>query len=88
MVESLDLKGEGSKMPGLFEEGKSYTFYFSREHGDTIVTGKVLEYESPIVKIETEGLIRIINCSSSYFVEAVVRRDDLELGEDTPASME
>jgi hypothetical protein len=65
-------------MAELFEEGRSYTFYFSREHGDTVVTGTVLSYESPIVKIETEGLIRIINCSSSYFVEAVTRREDLD----------
>lgn len=64
-------------MAELFEEGRSYTFYFSREHGDTVLTGTVLSYESPIVKVETEGLIRIINCSSSYFVEAVARREDL-----------
>ena len=66
-------------MPRLFEEGKSYTFYFSREHGDTIIHGKVLSYESPLVKIETGGLTRIINCSSSYFVEAVARRENLSV---------
>ena len=64
-------------MTGVFEEGKSYTFYFSQDHGDTIITGKVLSYDAPLVKIETEGLTRVINCSSSYFVEAVARRDDL-----------
>ena len=64
-------------MTGLFEEGKNYTFYFSQRHGDTIITGKVLSYESPLVKIETEGLTRIINCSSTYFVEAGARRGDL-----------
>ena len=77
MVESDDLKGEGLKMDRLFEEGRSYTFYFSQEHGNAIISGKVLSYESPLVKIETEGLTRIINCSSSYFVEAVARREDL-----------
>ena len=64
-------------MPRLFEKGKSYAFYFSQEHGDTVINGKVLSYEAPLVKIETEGLTRIINCSSSYFVEAVARREDL-----------
>ena len=58
-------------MAPLFESGKTYTFYFSQEHGDTSITGLVVSYESPLVKIETEGLTRIINCSSAYFVEAV-----------------
>ena len=62
-------------MTALFEEGKTYTFYFSREHGDSTITGEVVSYESPLVKIETEGLVRVINCSSSYFVEAVARRE-------------
>ena len=62
-------------MTALFEEGKTYTFYFSREHGDSTITGEVISYESPLVKIETEGLVRVINCSSSYFVEAVTRRE-------------
>ncbi len=64
-------------MTELFEEGKSYTFHFSQEHGETTFTGKVLSYQSPLVKVETEGLTRIINCSSSCFVEAVARREDL-----------
>ena len=62
-------------MAPLFESGKTYTFYFSQEHGDTSITGQVVSYESPLVKIETEGLTRIINCSSAYFVEAVARRE-------------
>jgi hypothetical protein len=63
-------------MAPLFETGRTYTFYFSREHGETTITGQVVSYESPLVKIETEGLIRIINCASAYFVEAVARRED------------
>ena len=61
-------------MAPLFESGKTYTFYFSQEHGDTSITGLVVSYESPLVKIETEGLTRIINCASAYFVEAVTKR--------------
>ena len=70
-------------MAPLFEEGRTYTFYFSQEHGDTSINGEVVSYESPMVKIETEGLTRIINCSSAYFVEAVARRDDEETGDQT-----
>ena len=73
-------------MTDVFEEGKRYTFYFSQDHGDTIITGKVLSYDAPLVRIETEGLTRIINCSSSYFVEAVARREDLN--DQTPAPAE
>ncbi|NIQ91690.1 MAG: hypothetical protein GWN93_22895 [Deltaproteobacteria bacterium] len=66
-------------MAPLFESGKTYTFYFSQEHGDTSITGLVVSYESPLVKIETEGLTRIINCSSAYFVEAVAKKEDEDL---------
>ena len=69
-------------MAPLFESGKTYTFYFSQEHGDTNITGEVVSYESPLVKIETEGLTRIINCSSAYFVEAVAKREDEDLEEE------
>ena len=72
-------------MAPLFESGKIYTFYFSQEHGDTSITGQVVSYESPLVKIETEGLTRIINCSSAYFVEAVTKREDEDLAGETPA---
>jgi hypothetical protein len=72
-------------MAALFEEGRTYTFYFTREHGDFSITGEVLSYESPLVKIETEGLVRVINCSSSYFVEAVARREDEDMEESSPA---
>lgn len=67
-------------MADLFEFGKTYTFFFTREHGDISITGEVLSYESPLVKIETEGLVRVINCSSSYFVEAIARREGEETG--------
>jgi hypothetical protein len=65
-------------MAALFEEGKTYTFFFTRGGEDFSITGEVLSYEPPLVKIETEGLVRVINCSSSYFVEAVARREDEE----------
>ncbi len=72
-------------MAPLFESGKTYTFYFSQEHGDTSITGEVVSYESPLVKIETEGLTRIINCASAYFVEAVARREGEDIEEAAPA---
>jgi hypothetical protein len=72
-------------MAPLFESGKTYTFYFSQEHGDTSITGQVVSYESPLVKIETEGLTRIINCASAYFVEAVARLEDEGMEEAAPA---
>ena len=72
-------------MAPLFETGKTYTFYFGQEHGHTNITGQVISYESPLVKIETEGLTRIINCSSAYFVEAVARREDEDMEKTAPA---
>ncbi|MCG6945518.1 MAG: hypothetical protein LJE87_09255 [Deltaproteobacteria bacterium] len=72
-------------MAPLFESGKTYTFYFSQEHGDTSITGQVVSYESPLVKIETEGLTRVINCASAYFVEAVAKKEDEDLEEAAPA---
>ena len=73
-------------MTDLFGEGESYIFYFY--YGDIMgfqqIGGKVLSYEHPLVKIETKGLIRIINCASDFFVEAISRCqveeiEDLEL---------
>ena len=72
-------------MASLFETGKTYTFYFSQEHGDTSITGQVVSYDSPLIKIETEGLTRIINCSSAYFVEAVARLEDEDREGTAPA---
>jgi hypothetical protein len=65
-------------MAALFEEGRTYTFFFTRGGEDFSIIGEVLSYEPPLVKIETEGLVRVINCSSSFFVEAVARREDEE----------
>ncbi len=75
-------------MAPLFETGKTYTFYFNQEHGDTNITGQVISYESPLVKIKTEGLTRIINCSSAYFVEAVARLEGEETGDEPKPSEE
>jgi hypothetical protein len=63
-------------MSGLFEVGKTYTFYFSSDQGVRQITGQVVGFETPLAKVETEGLTRVINCASSLFLEAVRRRDD------------
>lgn len=63
-------------MSELFEIGKVYTFYFTTDQEIRQVTGKLISYEHPLAKVETEGLTRIINCTSSHFLEAVRRRDD------------
>jgi hypothetical protein len=63
-------------MSGLFEVGKTYTFYFSSDQGIRQITGQVVGYETPLARVETEGLTRVINCASSLFLEAVRRRDD------------
>ena len=75
-------------MAPLFETGKTYTFYFGGEHGDTNITGQIISYEYPLVKVETEGLTRIINCSSAYFVEAVARLEGEENGDEPKPSEE
>ena len=72
-------------MAALFEEGRTYTFFFTRGGEDFSITGEVLSYEAPLVKIETEGLVRVINCSSSYFVDAVTRREDEDMEKKSPA---
>lgn len=72
-------------MAALFEEGKTYTFFFTRGGEDFSITGEVLSFEAPLVKIETEGLFRVINCSSSFFVEAVARKEDEYTEESSPA---
>jgi hypothetical protein len=63
-------------MSELFEMGKTYTFYFSSDQGIRQITGLVVGYETPLAKVETGGLTRVINCASSLFLEAVRRRDD------------
>jgi hypothetical protein len=71
-------------MEELFEKGRSYTFYFGGERAEQPISGQVLSYDPPLVKVETEGLIRIINCSSTYFLEAVARREDEAVSKPTP----
>ena len=68
-------------MPDIFEKGKMYTFYFSSEEGGLHFTGEIISFEFPLVKVETEGLTRVINCRSNQFVEAVARREDDEATE-------
>ena len=63
-------------MSDLFEVGTTYTFYFSSDQGIRQITGLVVGYETPLAKVETGGLTRVINCTSSLFLEAVRRRDD------------
>jgi hypothetical protein len=71
-------------MTDFFEKGKIYTFYFGTVEGGRQVTGELISAELPLVKVETEGLIRIINCVSSHFVEAVTRREDEEISGPVP----
>ena len=62
-------------MGGLFEVGKSYIFYFTGDKGVRQVTGQLVSFETPLARVETEGLTRVINCTSAQFLEAVRRRD-------------
>ena len=70
-------------MDDLFEIGENYIFYFY--YGDKLgfqhIRGQVVSYDHPFVKIETKGLFRIINCSSDFFIEAIVRNQGEELEE-------
>ena len=70
-------------MDELFEIGKTYVFYFyyGEKIGFQHVTGTVISYDPPLVKIETKGLFRIINCVSSSFIEAIARSQSEELEE-------
>jgi hypothetical protein len=70
-------------MADLFEKGRSYIFYFyyGNKMGFKQISGQVVSYEHPFVKIDTKGLIRIINCSSSFFVEAISRTQTEEIEE-------
>jgi hypothetical protein len=70
-------------MADMFEKGKSYSFYFY--YGDNTgfkqFSGQVVSYEHPFVKVDTKGLIRIINCSSSFSIEAISRPQSEEMEE-------
>jgi hypothetical protein len=70
-------------MDEMFEIGESYIFYFyyGEKLGFQHIGGQVVNYEHPYVKIETKGLFRIINCSSNFFIEAISRNQDEDLGE-------
>ena len=70
-------------MDELFETGESYIFYFyyGEKLGFQQIRGQVVSCEPPFVKIETRGLVRIINCSSDFFVEAISRNQGEELEE-------
>lgn len=67
-------------MDELFEIGENYVFYFyyGNNMGFQQIGGRVVSYDPPLVKIETSGLIRIINCSSNFFVEAITRNQGEE----------
>ena len=76
-------RGDLLPVDELFEIGKNYVFYFyyGTKMGFQPVDGKVVSYDHPLVKIETKGLFRIINCTSSAFIEAIARSQSEELEE-------
>ena len=65
-------------MTDLFEIGRTYVFYFGGRREENTFSGRVVSYEHPLVKVETKGLIRIINCSSDLFLEAISRLEGEE----------
>ena len=70
-------------MADMFEKGRNYIFYFyyGEETGFKQISGQVVSYEPPFVKIDTDGLTRVIYCSSNFFVEAVSRNQIEEVDE-------
>ena len=62
-------------MTELFEVGRTYVFYFGGRREEKPFSGQVVSYDHPLVKVETKGLIRIINCTSDHFLEAISRRE-------------
>ena len=70
------VKGAVLPMGDLFEVGATYVFYFyyGNETGFQQMSGQVVAYDHPIVKIETQGLYHVINCSASFFIEAILRK--------------
>ena len=77
------VKGDLLPVDELFETGKNYVFYFyyGNKAGFQHIGGQVVSYEHPLVKIETAGLSRVINCASNCFIEAVSRNQSEELEE-------
>ena len=76
----VEIFGEASAkiMTDLFEVGRTYVFYFGGRREEKPFSGEVVSYEHPLVKVETKGLIRIINCTSDQFLEAISRREGEE----------
>ena len=70
-------------MGEIFEIGKNYVFYFyyGGKVGFQQTGGKVVAYDHPLVKVETQGLLRTINCLSSFFIEAISRNPSGELAD-------
>ena len=70
-------------MGEMFEIGESYIFYFyyGNNMGIRQIGGQVVSYDHPFVKVETKGLLRVINCSSNFFIEAISRAQGEELEE-------
>jgi hypothetical protein len=70
-------------MGEMFEIGENYIFYFyyGNKMGFRQIGGQVVSYDHPFVKVETKGLLRIINCSSNFFIEAISRAQGEELEE-------
>ena len=70
-------------MDELFEIGKNYVFYFyyGNKMGFQHLSGQVVSYDHPLVKVETKGLFRVINCASNSFIEAISKNQKEELEE-------
>lgn len=58
-------------MSELFEKGRRYTFYFGGDQSHRQFVGEVISCEFPLVKVQTEALVRVVNCTSAHFLEAV-----------------
>jgi len=61
--------------------GYIFYFYYDNKMDFQQISGRVVSYEYPFVKIETKGLIRIINCSSNFFIDAISRNQYDEIKE-------
>jgi hypothetical protein len=77
---TVEIFGEANAkiMTDLFEVGRTYVFYFGGRREDNPFSAQVVSYEHPLVKVETKGLIRIINCASDQFLEAISRLEGEE----------
>ena len=77
------VKGDCLPVDELFEIGQNYIFYFyyGNKLGFQHLGGTVVSYDHPLVRVETNGLLRIINCASSSFIEAISRNQSEEMEE-------